>query len=127
MLDIVSTDEIDDDLPDDALQCNFYQVRFFVEDFPIKAKAIEELIGKTLEIPKGTEEIIDEEDQVETAYYSVLSAENGDFETNNNRLYFNRDSEGNIILKWEGECEDFTEQSDKNLKFTIKYKFSPEL
>ncbi|WP_146037464.1 hypothetical protein [Bacteroidetes bacterium endosymbiont of Geopemphigus sp.] len=127
MLDIVSTDEIDDDLPDDALQCNFYQVRFFVEDFPIKEKAIEDLIGKTIEIPRGTEEIIDEEDEVETLYYSVLSAGNGDFETNNNRLFLKRDLEDNIILKWEGECEDFTEQSDKNLRFTITYKFSPEL
>lgn len=127
MLDIVSTDEIDDEIPDDALQYHFYQVRFFIEDFPVEAQTVKELIGKSIAIPKGAQEIMDEEDQLQTVYYSILSTENGDFETNDNRLFFNKEASNDVVLKWEGTCGDFTQKSDENIRFAITYKFPSEL
>lgn len=123
LVEIHSTDDLDH-VEDDAIQNNFPQVMLSVDDFPVKFKSTDELSGNTIEIPLCYAEIEDEEGDISEFYYTNVNFSEDDFESDNNSLSFFKDRSGTLCLKWKGEVEDFTDESDDYIRFEVECAFS---
>lgn len=126
LIEIHSTDDLDH-VEDDSLQNNFSQVILSVDDFPVQVKSIDELVGKTIEIPNSYVEVEDEEGEIEEYYYTNLNFAEDNFEADDNQLHFFKDEKGTLCVNWKGKAQDFTEQSDELIPFEVECVFSPHL
>ncbi|WP_395093912.1 hypothetical protein ACF3NR_05390 [Vaginella massiliensis] len=108
----------------DSLQNDFPQLSLFIDDFPIDVSSTEDLNGKQISIPFGFEEIEDEEGEVQEVYYTSLNAAEEEYEMVKNELNFEKNQEGTLQLKWIGYVQDFTEQTDDDLKFEVNATFN---
>ncbi|PQL92820.1 hypothetical protein [Apibacter sp. wkB309] len=117
--------ESDDDLDhveEDSYQNEYPQVSFSIEDFEIPVKTIQQLCGKSFQIP-SYEEKENENGEVEELYYTNLNInDEEDLETDNNELKFGKDEQGNLKLIWQGYCEDFITQEEP-LRFKVSCSF----
>lgn len=125
LVEIQSNDELDH-VEGDSLQNEFFQVTLNIDDFPVEAKSTEELVGLTIEIPKSYVEIEDEEGETEEIYYTNANFIDDDYETINNKLYFQKDNSGTLCLNWKGEVFDFTNETDQNIPFEVNCVFTPQ-
>lgn len=121
VLEIESTEDLDH-LAEDSLQNEFPKVIFNIDDFPIEAETKKNLPGKSYEIPEGTVEEEDEDGEMEEIYYTNLTVNEDEYETNNNTLSFSNKN-GKLHLLWKGEVEDFTnEDNEEPIRFEINCK-----
>ena len=125
LIEIHSGDSLDH-VEDDSLQNEFPQVIFSVDDFPVNINSVNELNGKTIEIPNCFVEIEDEEGEIEEFFYTNIHFSEDDFEADNNQLNFFKNESGTLCLKWKGEVADFTEQTDDYIPFEIECAFVPQ-
>lgn len=124
-IEIHSTDELDH-VEDDALQNEFPQVILSVDDFPISITSREDLENKEVIIPNSYVELEDEEGELEEFYYTNVNFSDENFESDNNQLSFTCDPSGILCLKWKGEVQDFTEQTDDYIPFEVECAFVPQ-
>lgn len=122
ILEIESTEDIEH-LEEDSLQNEYPKVILNIDDFPVSFQDKKQLIGKEIQIPEGTVEIPDEDDELEVFYYTNLMVNEDDLETNENILKFSRDKNGVLFVHWTGEVIDFTDKYEENLKFEAKCSF----
>jgi hypothetical protein len=125
LVEIHSTDSLDH-VDDDSLQNDFSQVTLYIDDFPIAVESVEDLVGQTIEIPTSYEEIEDEDGEIEEILYTSVNFSDGNFEADNNTLSFFQDENGIVCLKWKGEVQDFTEESDDYIPFELSCAFTAE-
>lgn len=123
LIEIHSTDDLDH-VEGDALQNDFPHVALTVDDFPVNVQDIDQLDGKTIEIPHSFVEIEDEDGHVDEFYYSNLNVSEGYFESDRNKLSFFKDDSGTLCLKWSGEVRDFIDESDDYIPFELECNFS---
>jgi len=124
VLEIASNDDLDH-IEADSMQNEYPEVVFNIDDFIIPYETIDDLIGKTIEIPFSYEEIENEDGKIDEYYYTNLNA-NGeeDLETDENILQFSKNEKGDLVLLWKGICEDFTYTTDEPIKFKITCTFN---
>ena len=123
-LEIESTDDLDH-VEEDSLQNEFPEVIFNIDDFSIPYESIDDLVGKSIEIPYSYEEKEDEEGEIEQLYYTNLNVnDEDDLETDENTLQFLKDEKNNLQLTWRGFCDDFTNTIDERIKFKITCTFN---
>jgi len=125
LIEIHSTEDLDH-VEDDSLQNDFPQVVLSIDDFPVNVASVNELNGKTIEIPDSYVEIEDEEGEIEEFFYTNVNFLEDDFEADNNKLSFFKDSSGTLCLKWKGEVSDFTGQTDGHIPFEVECAFVPQ-
>lgn len=123
LVEIHSTDSLDH-VDDDSIQNDFAQVTLYIDDFPIQAESVEDLVGQSLSIPNSYEEIEDEDGEIEEISYTNINFDEGNFESDQNQLSFYKDESGTVCLKWKGEVQDFTEESDDFIPFEVDCAFS---
>lgn len=124
ILEIESTDDLDH-VEEDSLQNEFPEVIFNVDDFAISFESIDDLVGKTIEIPFSFEEKEDAEGEKEELYYTNLNVnDEEDLETDENSLHFSKDNDDNLQLTWRGFCDDFTNTSNERMKFKVVCTFN---
>lgn len=126
LIEIHSTDDLDH-VEGDALQNDFPQVVLTIDDFPINFKNVEELNGKTIEIPHSFAEVEDEDGYVYEIYYSNINFNEELFETDGNKLSFYKNSSDDLCLKWNGMLKDFINESDEMISFELDCEFSDDL
>jgi len=126
LVEIHSTDSLDH-VEDDSLQNDFAQVTLSIDDFPIQFESVEDLVGKNIEIPQCYVEIEDEEGEIEEYYYTNVSFSDDFFEADNNSLEFYQNEAGVLCLKWKGEVQDFTEESNDFIPFELDCVFLPHV
>jgi hypothetical protein len=119
-VEIESTDDLEH-VEEDSLQNGFPKVIFTLEDFPIEAESMTDLIGKELSIPVSFEEVQNKQGETVEVYYTNLSIFKDDFGTINNVVEINQITEGELFLKWKGECRDFIQESDENITFEVNF------
>ncbi len=125
VLEIESTEDLDH-VEEDSKQNEFPKIIFNIEDFPVSVENLEKLTGTSWDIPLGTIEKENEEEELIELYLTNLNVnEEFDFETNNNSLKFS-EKDGNLHLFWKGEAEDFTEELDESIPFEIDCCFIPK-
>lgn len=122
IIEIQSTEDLDH-VEGDALQNNFPQVMLTVEDFPVKIQNRESLAGNEVLIPQCYVETEDEEGEIIENFYANAIFSDGEFEADNNQLIFSKSDSGNLRLKWKGEVQDFTEESDSYIPFEAECEF----
>lgn len=122
LVEIHSTDELDF-VEDDAIQSNFPQVTLSIDDFPVQYKSVDELAGKTIEIPECYVEFEDEEGDIEEFFYTNVNFSDNDYEADKNKLSFYKNDLGVLCLKWKGEVQDFTEETDDYISFELDCAF----
>ena len=125
LIEIHSTDDLDH-VEADSLQNDFPQVVLSVDDFPVNVNSVNELNGKTVEIPECYAEIEDEEGELEEFFYTNINFLEDDFEADNNELAFFKNESGTLCLKWKGEIADFTGQSGDSIPFEAECAFVPQ-
>ncbi|MFV0305563.1 MAG: hypothetical protein ACK5IC_08805 [Moheibacter sp.] len=124
LIEIHSTDDLDH-VEGDSIQNDFAQVSLFVDDFPVAVSELEELEGKTVQIPNSFVEIEDEEGDLEEFYYATVSFSDENFEADSNQLSFYKDESGTMCLKWSGKVQDFTEEGNELIPFELDCTFLP--
>ncbi len=125
VLEIESTEDLDH-VEEDSKQNEFPKVVLNIEDFSVNVESLEKLNGTSWEIPFGTIEQENEEEELIELFLTNLNVnEEYDFETNNNSLVFS-DKDGNLRLLWKGEAEDFTEELDEPIPFEVDCCFVPK-
>lgn len=122
LVEIHSTDELDH-VEDDSIQNEHPQLSLFIDDFPLDVASAEELNGKTISIPFGFAEEEDEDGEIHEIYYTSLNVSEEDFEIVDNTLNFSINEKGILSLKWTGSVQDFTEETDNNIKFEVDCTF----
>lgn len=124
ILEIESTEDLDH-LDEDSLQNEYPKVILNIDDFPVGVKDRKQLAGKTVEIPEGTVDVFDEEEEenIEMFYTNLMVGED-DLEINDNVLNFSQSSKGVLKLHWTGEVADFTDQTDEMLNFEVDCSFT---
>lgn len=122
LIEIHSSDQLDH-VEDDSLQNDFPQVILSVDDFPVNAQNVQELVEKTIEIPYSFVEIEDEEGDWEEIYYTTLNFSTEDLESDQNHLRFFKNEAGEICLEWKGEVQDFTGNSEEMIPFVLTCDF----
>ncbi|MFA5620259.1 MAG: hypothetical protein WDA08_08150 [Weeksellaceae bacterium] len=125
LIEIESNDDLDH-VEGDAIQNRFPHVIMSVDDFPVDFQNIEELPGKTVKIPHCYVEVENEDEEVDEYYYTNVNFSDNDYESDQNTLVFSKNTAGNLCLKWRGEVQDFTEQSDDYIPFELECVFSEE-
>ena len=106
----------------EVFQNEYPQVSFSIEDFEIPVKTIQQLCGKSFQIP-SYEEKENENGEVEELYYTNVNLnDEEDLETDTNELKFGKDEQGNLKLIWQGYCEDFITQ-DEPIRFKVSCSF----
>lgn len=125
LIEIQSSDDLDH-VEDDSLQNDFSQVVLSVDDFPVKFGSVDELNGKTVEIPNCFMEIEDEEGDLEEFFYTNVNFSEDNFEADSNQLTFFKNESGTLCLKWKGEVTDFTQQTDNYIPFEVECAFVPQ-
>lgn len=122
ILEIESTEDIEH-LEEDSLQNEYPKVILNIDDFPVNVQDKNQLIGKTIQIPIGTDEIQDEDGEIDEVYYTNLMVNEDDLEINSNVLNFSKDKKGVLSVHWTGEVIDFTDTMDDTLRFEVKCSF----
>lgn len=125
LIEIHSNDDLDH-VEDDSLQNEFPQVIMSIDDFPLSVDSVEELNGKTLEIPNSYVEVEDEDGELADVYYTTVNFSEGNFEADNNKLTFSKDTSGNLCVSWKGEVLDFTEETENLIPFEVSCAFVPQ-
>ncbi len=125
VLEIESTEDLYH-VEEDSLQNEFPKVVFNIDDFSVPVNHQKKLAGESYEIPVGTVELENEEEEIIEIFLTNLNVNDEfDFETNNNSLTFSK-KEGELHLHWKGEAEDFTEALDAPIPFEIDCLFVPK-
>ncbi|HEY4539900.1 MAG TPA: hypothetical protein VIG94_07825 [Faecalibacter sp.] len=122
LIEIHTTDELDH-VEDDSLQNDYPQLSLYIDDFPMDVASTEELTGKTISIPYGFTEEEDEDGEIHEVYYTSLNVSEGDYEAVDNVLDFSINENGILSLKWTGSVQDFTEETDGDIKFEVNCVF----
>ena len=122
ILEIESTEDIDH-LEEDSLQNEFPKIVLNIDDFPIDFQDKKQLVGKTIQIPYGTDEVEDEDGEMEEIYYTNLLVNEEDLEMNSNVLKFTQNKNGVLKVHWTGKVVDFTDVTDDNLSFEVECQF----
>ncbi len=122
LIEIHSNDDLEH-VEADSIQNDFSQLSLFIDDFPIDVSNAEELNGKSVNIPFGFEEVEDEDGELQEIYYTSLNSSEDEYETVKNELSFEKNNEGILSLKWIGYAQDYTGESDEDLKFEINTVF----
>lgn len=125
LIEIHSNDDLDH-VEDDSLQNDFPQVVLSVDDFPVNVSSVQELNGKSIEIPNCFVEVEDEEGEIEELFYTNVNFSEDDFEADNNKLNFFKNDSGTLCLRWKGEVSDFTGQTDELIPFEVECAFVPQ-
>lgn len=125
LIEIHSTDNLDH-VEDDSLQNDFPQVIMSIDDFPLPISSVEELDGRTFEIPNSFVEIEDEDGDLVEIYYTTINFSEDNFEADNNTLSFFKNEEGTLCVKWKGEVLDFTEDTEQFIPFEVSCAFVPQ-
>ena len=107
----------------DSLQNDFARLSLFIDDFPINVSTAEQLNGKKVEIPFGFEEVEDEDGEIHEVYYTSLNASEDEYETVKNELVFSKNNQGILSLNWTGYVQDYTGQTNDDVKFVIQTLF----
>lgn len=105
------------------MQNDFAQLSLFIDDFPINVSTAEQLNGKKVEIPFGFEEVEDEDGEIHEVYYTSLNASEDEYETVKNELVFSKNNQGILSLNWTGYVQDYTGQTNDDVKFVIQTLF----
>lgn len=122
LVEIHSTDDLEH-VEADSIQNEFPQLSLFIDDFPLDVTSVEELVGKSISIPYGFTEEEDEDGEIQEVYYTTLNVSDGDLETVDNTLDFSINEKGILSLKWKGSVQDFTEDTDDDIKFEVNCTF----
>lgn len=125
LVEIHSTDDLDH-VEDDSLQNEFPQVTLTIDDFPLECHSVEELSGRTFEIPHSYSEVEDEDGEITEIFYTNINFSEEDFEADKNRLSFFKDESGTLCVNWKGEVIDFTEETDEFISFEVSCAFVPQ-
>lgn len=125
LIEIHSSDDLDH-VEDDSLQNDFPQVVMSIDDFPLHVSSVDELNGKTVEIPTSYVEVEDEDGELADVFYTTINFSEDSFEADNNKLTFSKDESGNLCVNWKGEVFDFTEESDELIPFEVSCAFVPQ-
>lgn len=106
----IITDDSLDHVDDDSLQYHFPQIALNVSDFPIEDDQLE---GQSYQITDSQDEI----------YTAVDLYDDEDAYVSENKLRFQKDSQGELELFWDGHLNDFYTGSQESIPFKLKCNF----
>lgn len=106
----IITDDSLDHVDDDSLQYHFPQIALNISDFPIEDDQLE---GQSYLITDSEDEI----------YTAVDLYDDEDAYVSENKLRFQKDSQGELELFWDGHLNDFYTGSHESIPFKLKCNF----
>ncbi len=106
----IITDDSLDHVDDDSLQYHFPQIALNISDFPIEDDQLE---GQSYLITDSEDEI----------YTAVDLYDDEDAYVSENKLRFQKDSQGELELFWDGQLNDFYTGSHESIPFKLKCNF----
>ncbi len=118
---VESTDDLYH-VEEDSLQNSYPEVVLNIEDFPVSCALLEELLNQELSIPQSMGEIQNEEGETEEVFYTNLNLNDTlDLETNDNKIKFLTDDQGDLCILWKGNCIHFENEEEK-IRFELYSK-----